>query len=290
MTTAEVALPSQAGELSSVDQLDPEERAKVQRRRATRVLRQPEQQLAGLSSAEQLAECERLILEADREREESLREARERTVAAFFDKAGPYLMWVREHELYRLDDPARTFEAWARKTLGYKSSHTYLIMDAVEVRAGLGLAGSEDYKVSGIPLNTGHVRALAPAIRSAGAEVAPKMWGETLAREGKVTEVGLRETWRRMASEASEESNKSFELADLAAERRAVNDALDSMAKQLDGIVERIAGLTAAGVAPSDPAAAEKAVKRIKAAGRWLSGNKVYVPEDTVVEAEVVEN
>ena len=124
MTTAQVAVPAQAGELTSVDQLDPEERARVLRRRAARVLRQPEQQLGKLSPAEQLAECKRLILEADREREESLREARERTVAAFFDKAGPYLMWVREHELNRLEDPELTFDAWARKTLGYKGSHT----------------------------------------------------------------------------------------------------------------------------------------------------------------------
>lgn len=287
MRTADVALPAQAGELTSVEQLEPEERAKVLRRRAARVLRQPEQLLGALSPAEQLSACTRAVLKANEEREESLREARERTTAVFFDKAGPYLMWVREHELNRLEN--LTFEAWAHRTLGYKSSHTYLIIDAVEVRASLGLAGSDNYKVGEIPLNTGHVRALTPAIRSGGADVAPKMWEETLAREGKVTEAGLRETWRRMTSETSEESNEPFESADLVTERRAVTDALDTVAKQLDGIVERLAELAEAGLAPSDPATAEKAVKRIRAAGRWLS-SKAAVPEDTIVEAEVVQD
>ncbi|MFD8386544.1 hypothetical protein ACFV2X_49985 [Streptomyces sp. NPDC059679] len=259
--------------------------------RATMVLGSASQRLSQLSPAEQLAECARVIREAEERREETLREARERATARFMDTAGPYLMWVRDHweDLQELVD-GLTFRQWAKKALGYESSHMYLIMDSVEVRAGLGIAGTTDYKVQGIPLNTGHVRALIPAMRSAGVDVAPKMWTQTLERDGKVTEDGLRKTWQTMASEASEDSNKKFEAADVAFERRRVNSALDATVKELDGIVDRLAALIEAGIAPDDAAAAEKAVARIKAAGRWLSGKKVTVPEDVVIEAEVVED
>ncbi|MGW6412210.1 hypothetical protein ACWF95_34155 [Streptomyces vinaceus] len=287
-TGTEVALPGQSGELTSIDQLDPEEQRRIQLRRARRVLNGPQQQLAGLSRAEQLAECTRLIQQADEVREETLRAARERAAAAFFDAAGPYLRWVRDNDLYRDDDPRRTFEQWAYKTLGYKSSHTYLIMEAVEVRASLGVAGSGDYQIQGVTLNTGHVRALAPAIKASGADIAPKMWQQTFEREGKVTEAALRETWRLMASETSEESNETFESERLGAARRQVNETLAASVEQLDNLIERIAGLVSAGVAPADLEAAQKSVARIQAAGRWLRSDKVSVPEDIVLDAEIV--
>lgn len=238
---------------------------------------------------EQLAECARVIREAEERREETLREARERSTARFMDTAGPYLMWVRDHweTMQELVD-GLTFRQWAKRALGYESSHTYLIMDSVEVRAGLGIAGTTDYRVQGIAVNTGHVRALIPAMRSAGAEVAPRMWSETLERDGKVTEDGLRKTWKDIASEASEDSNTKAKEVEASFEQRRVNSALDAAVKQLDDLVERLAALAEAGVAPDDVPAAEKAVNRIKAAGRWLSG-KTVVPEDTVIDAEVVE-
>jgi hypothetical protein len=246
--------------------------------------------IGGLSPAEQLAQCAQMIRAAEEQRDETMRAARERTTARFYDTAGPYLMWVRDNELNRLVD--LTFEQWALSALGYKSTHTYTIMDAVEVRAGLGIAGTTEFQVKGVTLNTGHVRAIIPAMRAKGAEIAPQMWSQTLEREGKVTESALRETWRIMASETSEESNGSFESVgsvELEAERRHVNAVLDAAAKQLDSLVSRLADLADAGVAPLDQAAAEKAVARIKTAGRWLRSDRVRIPLDTIVDAELVD-
>ncbi|MGW1765038.1 hypothetical protein ACWCQL_13305 [Streptomyces sp. NPDC002073] len=259
--------------------------------RAAMVLGSAAQRLSQLSPAEQLAECARVIREAEERREETLREARERATARFMDTAGPYLLWVRDNweKLQSLVD-GLTFRQWAKKALGYESSHTYLIMDSVEVRAGLGIAGTTDYAVQGIALNTGHVRALVPAMRSAGPEVAPAMWSQTFERDGKVTEDGLRKTWQTMASEASEESNKKAKDVEAAFARRRVNSVLDTAVKDLDDIVDRLAALVEAGLAPEDGPAAEKAVARIKASGRWLSGKKVSVPEDTIIDAELVES
>ncbi|MFM9735161.1 hypothetical protein, partial [Streptomyces niveiscabiei] len=228
MTTAEVALPDQAGELNSVNQLDSAEAAAVRYRRVQRVLKKP-QQLAGLDPVEQLEECLKVLHTAEAKREGTVKEAQLRAGAVFFDTAGPYLMWVRDNSLYCLDDPARTFERWLTMIWGYSPSQCYLFMDAVRVRIALGLAGSEEYAYRGTVLTTKHIRGLAPAVNSELPAVEiERLWFDTETRDGKVTEEGLRETYRQFtapeptpAVEATEgvaatinESNKSFDSSD----------------------------------------------------------------------------
>lgn len=68
MTTTDLALPGQAGELKSVKQLDSDEEAAVRLRRARRVMKKP-QQLAGLAPAKQLQECLKVLHAAEAKRE-----------------------------------------------------------------------------------------------------------------------------------------------------------------------------------------------------------------------------
>ncbi|MFI1869709.1 hypothetical protein [Streptomyces jumonjinensis] len=98
------------------------------------------------------------------------------------------------------------------------------------------------------------------------------------------------------AADGAEEPFQNFGMAEgegedsssgMEAERLRVNSALDAAVRQLDSLIDRLSALD--GVAPHDVPAAEKAVRRIKAAGRWL-GSKVTVPEDSVIDAEVVDD
>ncbi|MFJ8982683.1 hypothetical protein [Streptomyces sp. NPDC102282] len=316
MTTAEVAVPAQAGELTSVSQLDSSEEAAIRLRRAKRVLKKP-QQLAGLDPAEQLEECLKVLRTAEAQREGTVKEAQLRAGAVFFDTAGPYLMWVRDNSLYCLDDPSRTFERWLDMSWGYSPSQCYLFMDAVRVRIALGLAGSDEYAYQGTVLTTKHIRALAPAVN---AELPPaevqQLWEDTEAREGKATEEGLRETYRQLmaakaapavgapaasASTSATESNESFDSSDRSEEsntspeeverlaRWEVNESLRSIRAELEALQARYSRLTDGGLAPLDAADAVREAKYVRALGRWFDRHGT-VPVDSVVEAEVIED
>jgi hypothetical protein len=317
MTTAEVALPGQAGELNSVGQLDAPEAARVRNRRALRVLSKPHKELSGLDPAEQLEACLKVLHAAEAKREGTVKEAQLRAGALFFDAAGPYLMWVRDNSLYCLDDPSRTFERWLDMIWGYSPSQCYLFMDAVRVRAVLGLAGSDEYAYQGTVLTTKHIRALAPAVNAElpAAEV-EQLWAETEARDGKATEEGLRETYRQLtaskaapalgaaegtATTSATESNDSFDSSDRSEEsntpteeaerleRWEVNEKLRSIRAELEALQARYSQLTDGGLAPLDAADAVREAKHVRALGRWFDRHGT-VPVDSVVEAEVVED
>ncbi|MGF3140984.1 hypothetical protein [Streptomyces diastaticus] len=303
MTTAEVAVPAQAGELTSVDQLDPAEEAAVRLRRVERVMKKP-RQLARLEPAQQLEECLKVLRTAEAKREGTVKEAQLRAGAVFFDTAGPYLMWVRDNSLYCLDDPSRTFERWLDMIWGYSPSQCYLFMDAVRVRIALGLAGSDEYAYQGTVLTTKHIRALAPAVN---AELPPaevqQLWEGTEAREGKATEEGLRETYRQLTaakaapalgtsgtstSTSATESNTPPEEVERLA-RWEVNESLRSIRAELEALQARYSQLTDGGLAPLDAADAVREAKHVRALGRWFDRHGT-VPVDSVVEAEVVED
>ncbi|MEU6285014.1 hypothetical protein [Streptomyces sp. NPDC047028] len=315
MTTAEVALPGQAGELNSVGQLDAPEAARVRNRRVLRVLGKPQKELSGLDPAEQLEECLKVLHAAEAKREGTVKEAQLRAGALFFDAAGPYLMWVRDNSLYCLDDPTRTFERWLDMIWGYSPSQCYLFMDAVRVRAVLGLAGSDEYAYQGTVLTTKHIRALAPAVNAElpAAEV-EQLWAETEARDGKTTEEGLRETYRQLAASRAapalgtaggttttgHESNDSFDSSDRSEEsntspdserleRWEVNEKLRGIRADLEALQARYSQLTDAGLAPLDAADAVREAKHVRALGRWFDRHGT-VPVDSVVEAEIVED
>ncbi|MFH8343094.1 hypothetical protein [Streptomyces sp. AM6-12] len=314
MTTAEVAVPAQAGELTSVDQLAPEEEAAVRLRRVERVMKKP-RRLARLEPAQQLEECLKVLQAAEAKREGTVKEAQLRAGAVFFDTAGPYLMWVRDNSLYCLDDPTRTFERWLDMIWGYSPSQCYLFMDAVRVRIALGLAGSDEYVYRGTVLTTKHIRALAPAVNAElpAAEV-ERLWVDTEARDGKATEEGLRETYRQLtapepasapsaaetpagtsatdsntsfdSSDRSEESNTSSDLERL--ERWEINEKLRGIRADLEALQVRYSQLTDGGLAPLDAADAVREAKHVRALGRWFDRHGT-VPVDSVVEAEIVE-
>ncbi|MFE1130803.1 hypothetical protein ACFW6R_29540 [Streptomyces albidoflavus] len=315
MTTAEVAVPAQAGELTSVDQLDPAEEAAVRLRRVERVMKKP-RQLARLEPAQQLEECLKVLRTAEAKREGTVKEAQLRAGAVFFDTAGPYLMWVRDNSLYCLDDPSRTFERWLDMIWGYSPSQCYLFMDAVRVRIALGLAGSDEYAYRGTVLTTKHIRALAPAVNAElpAAEVG-QLWADTEARDNKVTEDGLRETYRQLtapepasapsaaetpAGESATDSNASFDSSDRSEESNAppdlerlerwkVNEKLRGIRADLEALQARYSQLTDAGLAPLDAADAGREAKHVRALGRWFDRHGT-VPVDSVVEAEIVED
>jgi len=315
-TGTDVAVPGQAGQLTSVNQLEADEETAVRLRRARRVMKKPQQKLAGLSPAEQLEACLKVLLEAEAKREGTVKEAQLRAGAAFFDTAGPYLMWVRDNSLYCLDDPSRTFERWLAMIWGYSPSQCYLLMDAVRVRIALGLAGSDEYAYNETILTTKHIRALAPAVN---AELAPEdvqqLWADTEARGGKVTEDGLRETYRQLTARketpavsaakaspgtAAANSNGSFDSSDRSEESNAslnaerlerwdVNEKLRKIRAELERLQEQYSQLTGGGLAPLDAADAVKEAKQVRALGRWFIQHG-SVPVDSVVEAEIVES
>ncbi|MBU3865553.1 hypothetical protein KN815_16145 [Streptomyces sp. 4503] len=315
MTTTDVAVPGQAGELKSVKQLDSDEEAAVRLRRARRVMKKP-QQLAGLDPAEQLQECLTVLHAAEAKREGTVKEAQLKAGAVFFDTAGPYLMWIRDNSLYCLDDPGRTFERWLAMIWGYSPSQCYLFMDAVRVRIALGLAGSDEYAYRGTVLTTKHIRALAPAVNAElAAEDVQHLWADTEARDGKVTEEGLREAYRQLTaaksapdvstaetttSTTATDSNTSFDSSDRSEESNAdpnaerlarweVNQELSAIHAELERLQGRYSLLTDRGLAPLDAADAVREAKQIRALGRWFNQHGT-VPVDAVVDAEIVEN
>ncbi|MFI1890396.1 hypothetical protein [Streptomyces jumonjinensis] len=315
MPTKQVVVPGQSGELTSVDQLDSVEAAAVRLRRAQRVMRKPEQ-LSKLSPKDQLARCVEVLRSAEEKLDGTVKEAQLRAGAVFFDTAGPHLMWVRDHSLYCLDDPERTFERWLTSIWGYSVSQCYLFMDAVRVRVALGLAGSDAYAYRGTVLTTKHIRALAPAVNAElpAAEV-QQVWVDTEARGGKVTEGGLRETYRGLtagtaapAAEAPKadpdpqptDSNTSFDSSDRSEEsnddsnsdrleRWKVNEGLRDIRAELEALQSRYSQLTAGGLAPLDAADADREAKRVRALGRWFTKHGT-VPVDIVFDAEVVDS
>ncbi|MEU3565423.1 hypothetical protein [Kitasatospora sp. NPDC006786] len=299
----QVALPGQAAELTSVGQLDPAEEAAVRLRRARRVMNRP-QELAGLDPAEQLEECLRVLRAAEARRDGTVRDTQLRAAAVFFDTAGPYLVWVRENGLYCLDDPSRTFERWLSELWGYSQSQCYLFIDAVRVRAALGLAGSEEYAYRGTVVTTGHIKALAPAVNARlGPEGVQQLWADTEARDGKATETGLRRTWRAYrelaaaqptdgegeaggagTGETSENSEDAGRVA-----RWGVNEELRAVRAALETLQARYGRLTNGGLAPLDAAAATREAAQVRALGRWFSRHAA-VPEDVVLDAEIVQD
>ncbi|ATL88749.1 hypothetical protein [Streptomyces malaysiensis] len=315
MTTTDLALPGQAGELKSVKQLDSDEEAAVRLRRARRVMKKP-QQLAGLAPAKQLQECLKVLHAAEAKREGTVKEAQLKAGAVFFDTAGPYLMWVRDNSLYCLDDRGRTFERWLAMIWGYSPSQCYLFMDAVRVRIALGLAGSDEYAYQGTVLTTKHIRALAPAVNAElAAEDVQQLWVDTEARDGKVTEGGLREAYRQLTAAKSApdvsaaetttgttttDSNSSFDSSDRSeesnedpnAERLArweVNKELSAIHAELERLQGRYSLLKDGGLAALDEADADREAKQIRALGRWFNQHGA-VPVDAVVDAEIVED
>jgi hypothetical protein len=294
--------PGQAAELVSASQLGQEEQEQVRQQRAERVLGRPAE-LAGLDPHQQLEACENLIRRADEQREGTVRDAKNRAAARFIDTAGPYLAWIRDNELYSLDHPGRTFEAYMWDVWGYKGAQAYALMDGVTVRAALGLAGTEEYAIDGVVVTTKHVRAIAPAIRAMRTPtIATKMWDHSAAENGgEVTEASLRESFRVLSTPALEtpqaESNTSFDSSARAeesnkhtdAERWRVNEVLRSTEADLERILQRLEDLVNAGVAPLESAAAARAVAQIQAAGRRLDRTTVVPVDAEVIEAELVD-
>ncbi|WP_433573977.1 hypothetical protein [Streptomyces sp. CA-251247] len=235
-STTEVAVPapsmepfSTTAELNSVGQLAPAEQEKVRQARAGRILRGPNLD-PSLSPAEALTVLENVISTAAAKRDETIRAARNAAAAKFVDEAGPAMMQIRDRELYRVNHPERTFEQYALEVWGYSESHVYTLMDSVMVRAALGVAGSSEQQE--VPLNTGHVRALAPAIRAHGPEVARKMWADAQ-ETGRVTEKTLRDARKRIAGETSEASEVSDVSSGTSEASEVRQDAIASLRQTL---------------------------------------------------------
>ncbi|MEU8516386.1 hypothetical protein AB0C76_33105 [Kitasatospora sp. NPDC048722] len=206
-----------------------------------------------------------------------------------------------------------TIERYGEQRWGYKRSTLYELMDTAPVR--LAIANG---RVSGNP-DTGDRKAIAPPRRADDAPAAaPSVQPAPVIRAeiSKSVALELLPAWRdgedtaveilADAMKRAEQRGKRMTAADVRAaredwgveredrgltpsqeeQRRAVDKTLGDAVATAEKLIDTLDGLAKAGVPPLDAEAAERHVKALRAAGRWLNA-KARVPEE-ILDAEVV--